>query len=187
MPRTLRRNFIQRFKENVNKHPQQPLYVFLDIHGSVKASYTYEQFDERSKALACSLIRKENLNAGDRVLLAYPPGLEMMVAFFACVRAGIIPVPVYPPTTQGFSAAFEKMTYIATDCQAAAVLTDRTLYWSMRVNLTKTRLLNLGCGKNLGLLPRTAYRWIPIRGKINPGTSFFYNIPVDQPTTQKEL
>ena len=143
MPRTLRRNFIQRFKENVNKHPQQPLYVFLDIHRSVKASYTYEQFDERSKALACSLIRKENLNAGDRVLLAYPPGLEMMVAFFACVRAGIIPVPVYPPTTQGFSAAFEKMTYIATDCQAAAVLTDRTLYWSMRVNLTKTRLLNL--------------------------------------------
>ena len=143
MPRTLRRNFIQLFKENVKKHPQQPLYVFLDIHGSVKASYTYEQFDERSKALACSLIRKENLNAGDRVLLAYPPGLEMMVAFFACARAGIIPVPVYPPTTQGFSAAFEKMTYIATDCQAAAVLTDRTLYWSMRVNLTKTRLLNL--------------------------------------------
>ena len=42
---------------------------------------------------------------GDRVLLAYPPGLEMITAFFACIRLGWIPVPVYPPTGHGFDSA----------------------------------------------------------------------------------
>lgn len=34
---------------------------------------------------------------GDRVLLVYPPGLEFIVAFLACLRAGAVAVPVYPP------------------------------------------------------------------------------------------
>ena len=37
------------------------------------------------------------LKRGDRALLVYPPGLEVIVAFFACARLGAIPVPVYPP------------------------------------------------------------------------------------------
>ena len=36
------------------------------------------------------------------------PGLEMICAFFGCVRAGLIPVPVYPPSSRGFQRAFVK-------------------------------------------------------------------------------
>lgn len=143
MENTGKVSYIDLFKENVKKHPDQLLYVFLDINGKIQSSYTYEQFNKRSLALAISLVNKEKLSIGDRVLLAYPPGLEMMVAFFACIRAGIIPVPVYPPASNGFNAALEKMTYIAKDCGAAAILTDRTLYWSMQVNRAKTKLLTL--------------------------------------------
>jgi thioester reductase-like protein len=143
-----KRTFIDVFKDNVKEHPHQLLYVFLDIHGQVQSSYTYEQFDQRSVALAASLVHKERLISGDRVLLAYPPGLEMMVAFFASIRAGLIPVPVYPPTSNGFSAALEKMTFIAKDCGAVAILTDRTLYWSMRVNMAKHSVISLSLKKH---------------------------------------
>lgn len=37
------------------------------------------------------------LTPGERVLLVYPPSLDFMVAFYACVRARLIAVPVFPP------------------------------------------------------------------------------------------
>lgn len=32
-----------------------------------------------------------------RAVLVYPPSLDYMVAFLACLKAGIIAVPVFPP------------------------------------------------------------------------------------------
>ena len=34
---------------------------------------------------------------GDRVLLVYPPSLDFIIAFLACIRASIVAVPVFPP------------------------------------------------------------------------------------------
>jgi thioester reductase-like protein len=76
--------------------------------------------------------------AGDRVLLAYPPGLEMICAFFGCVRAGLIPVPVYPPSSRGFQSALYKMVHIAKDCNAAAILTCQDHHASLKTNLARS-------------------------------------------------
>jgi thioester reductase-like protein len=73
-----------------------------------------------------------------RLLLAYPPGLEMICAFFGCVRAGLIPVPVYPPSSRGFQAALYKMVHIAKDCQAAGILTSRDYHGSLKTNLARS-------------------------------------------------
>jgi acyl-CoA synthetase (AMP-forming)/AMP-acid ligase II len=53
------------------------------ISGEVKESYTYKSFDERTDAIAYHISKEYNLKKGDRVLLVYPPGLEMICAFFA--------------------------------------------------------------------------------------------------------
>lgn len=133
-------HIVQEFKKCLADHPEQLLYVFLDKQGKIKESYTYRTFDERTYAIAQLLQQKKSLVKGDRVLLAYPPGLEMICAFFACARIGLIPVPVYPPANQGFFSSLQKMNFIALDCGAKAVLTDRTYYWSMQINLTRKKL-----------------------------------------------
>ena len=71
-------------------------------------------------------------------MLAYPPGLEMICAFFGCVRAGLIPVPVYPPGSRGFQSALYKMVHIAKDCQAAGILTSRDYHASLKTNLARS-------------------------------------------------
>jgi thioester reductase-like protein len=76
--------------------------------------------------------------AEDRLLLAYPPGLEMICAFFGCVRAGLIPVPVYPPGSRGFQSALYKMVHIAKDCQAAGILTSKDYHASLKTNLARS-------------------------------------------------
>src|SRR3984885_13391220 len=120
-----------------DKHPDKLLYSFLDVAGDPIESYTYASFLHRAKAIAGHLRNEGRFAVGDRLLLAYPPGLEMICAFFGCVRAGLIPVPVYPPSSRGFQSALYKMVHIAKDCQAAGILTSSDYHASLKNNLTR--------------------------------------------------
>jgi len=119
-------------------HPHKLVYSYLDLNGNTIESYTYASFLHRTKAIAGHLKRARRFAAQDRLLLAYPPGLEMICAFFGCVRAGLIPVPVYPPSSRGFQSALYKMVHIARDCQAAGILTSKDYHASLKTNLARS-------------------------------------------------
>lgn len=123
-----------------DQQPDKLLFSFLDISGNQTEKYTYSEFIYRTNAIASNLSNEYKFKPGDRILLAYPPGLEMICAFFACARLGLIPVPAYPPTSHGFESSLNKMTYIAKDCQAKAILTSRDYYWSVKLNLSRTNI-----------------------------------------------
>ena len=120
-----------------DEHPDKLLYSYLDVNGDPIESYTYASFLHRVEAIAGYLWQEGRFAAGDRLLLAYPPGLEMICAFFGCVRAGLIPVPVYPPSSRGFQSALYKTVHIAKDCQAAGILTSRDYHASLKTNLAR--------------------------------------------------
>jgi thioester reductase-like protein len=120
------------------EHPDKLLYSYLDVNGDPIESYTYASFLHRAQAIAGHLRKNDRFAAGDRLLLAYPPGLEMICAFFGCVRAGLIPVPVYPPSSRGFQSALYKMVHIARDCQASGILTSKDYHASLKTNLARS-------------------------------------------------
>ena len=126
------------------EHPHKLLYTYLDLNGNAIESYSYGSFIERTKSIASHLLNDSRFQAEDRVLLAYPPGLEMICAFFGCVRAGLIPVPVYPPSSRGFQSALYKMVHIAKDCQAAGILTSKDYHASLKTNLTRNGVATSG-------------------------------------------
>src|SRR5580698_4261024 len=121
-----------------NQHPHRLLYSYIDVNGNPIGGYSYEQFLHRTKVIAGHLRKEHGFQSQDRLLLAYPPGLEMICAFFGCVRAGLIPVPVYPPSSRGFQGALYKMVHIAKDCQAAGILTSKDYLGSLKTNLARS-------------------------------------------------
>jgi thioester reductase-like protein len=121
-----------------DRHPHKLLYSYLDVNGNAIECYSYASFLRRTKAIARHLRNEHHFAPEDRLLLAYPPGLEMICAFFGCVRAGLIPVPVYPPGSRGFQSALYKMVHIAKDCQAAGVLTSKDYHASLKTNLARS-------------------------------------------------
>jgi thioester reductase-like protein len=131
-------SILDRLDDLGHEHPHKLLYSYLDLNGREIESYTYASFLHRTKVIAGHLRKRHRFAAQDRLLLAYPPGLEMICAFFGCVRAGLIPVPVYPPSSNGFQAALHKMIHIAKDCQAAGVLTSQEYHGSLRTNLARS-------------------------------------------------
>src|ERR1044072_5401439 len=73
-------------------------YTFLIDGETEEISLSYGELDQRARAIGARL---QSLNAKDQpVLLLYPLGLEYIAAFFGCLYAGAIAVPVYPPTSQ---------------------------------------------------------------------------------------
>eukprot|EP00980_Cylindrotheca_fusiformis_P003161 scaffold721_cov131-Cylindrotheca_fusiformis.AAC.51 len=90
---------LDRLNKNVEKNGSKTLFTFLSPGldgGSLQKSYTYAAFALETSNLAQRLL-ESGMNQGDRALLVYPPSLDFMVAFFACLKAGIIAVPVFPP------------------------------------------------------------------------------------------
>src|SRR3954452_11278771 len=79
--------------------PQKLLFEFRNRRGEAIERHTYQSFHERTQSLAAHLNGTSGLAPGDRVLLAYPPGLEGITALLACARAGLIGVPVALPKT----------------------------------------------------------------------------------------
>jgi len=134
----MRASILNKLDSLGEEHPHKLLYSYIDLNGNQIEGYSYESFLHRTKVIAGHLRREYRFAAQDRVLLAYPPGLEMICAFFGCVRAGLIPVPVYPPSSHGFQGALYKMVHIAKDCQAAGVLTSIDYQGSLRTNLARS-------------------------------------------------
>src|SRR3984885_9189568 len=121
-----------------DEHPHKLLYSYIDLNGTPIEGYSYASFLHRTKVIAGHLRKEHRFAAHDRLLLAYPPGLEMICAFFGCVRAGLIPVPVYPPSSHGFQGALYKMVHIAKDCQASGILTSKDYLGSLKTNLARS-------------------------------------------------
>jgi acyl-CoA synthetase (AMP-forming)/AMP-acid ligase II/acyl carrier protein len=73
--------------------------------GEPEERLTYRELHERVIALAHRL--RERTKPGERALLLYPPGLDFVVAFFACLSARVVAVPVPPPRRKHQAASLE--------------------------------------------------------------------------------
>jgi acyl-CoA synthetase (AMP-forming)/AMP-acid ligase II len=126
-PRTLL-DVLQRRSEH---QQHQPIYTFL--RGEKQESLTYEELDGLARSLAAHL--GEICGRGERALLLYPPGLEYIVALYACMYAGLIAVPAYVPRP---NRPLSRLESIVGDAQPAVALTTRELLNSPRSGFLRT-------------------------------------------------
>jgi acyl-CoA synthetase (AMP-forming)/AMP-acid ligase II len=111
--------------------PGDKAYVYLK-DGEVEAgTMTYKTLDQRARVIAVQL--QQLFRPRERVLLAYPSGLDFITAFFGCLYAGVVAVPAYPPSNPADGPRFAK---IALDAAAAGVCTNVARIDSVRSALS---------------------------------------------------
>ncbi|WP_322768474.1 fatty acyl-AMP ligase [Frankia sp. Cr1] len=110
--------------------PANRAYVFLTEHGEEEAVLTYGELHARALAVARQLSR--GCKPGDRALLLFPQGLDFIVAYFGCLYAQVIAVPVNPPRKNRMQDATRS---IVKDCAPSAVLTLSAMLESTRESL----------------------------------------------------
>lgn len=74
--------------------PNRLSHVYLRDGETPQAQLTCERLDVAARAVAVEIGR--HAPPGARALLHYPPGLDFVVAFFGCLYAGVIAVPIAP-------------------------------------------------------------------------------------------
>ncbi len=102
--------------------PQQTAYTFLVDGETEEVSITYQELDMQSRNIAAYL--QFLGQRGERALLLYQPGLEYIIAFFACLYAGVVAVPAYPPRP---NKPLPRLQAIVTDAQAKVALTTTSI------------------------------------------------------------
>ena len=121
------RSLVSYLEETADRDPDRVLYTFRNVSGEITNSLTFGQFHRRTDSLACQLTDAGYIRSGEPALLVYPPGLEFGAAFFACAKAGALPVPVPPPGRTGMGGDLERLEHIARDCGAGVALSERKL------------------------------------------------------------
>ena len=106
--------------------PSETIYSFLLDGYSDQVGLTCGELDQRARSIASHL--NERANPGERAVLMYSAGLEFIAAFFACLYAGVIAVPAFPPRNRRTAPRIDAILCDADArlCLTESVVLDRT-------------------------------------------------------------
>ena len=97
-------------------------YRFLADGERETESITWAALDARARSIGAML--QDRVGPGERVLLAYPSGLDFIAAFFGCLYAGAIAVPAPLPAHR---RGWPRFAALAKDADAALALSPEPL------------------------------------------------------------
>jgi fatty-acyl-CoA synthase len=88
-----------------------------------EASFSYTAL-ERASARYGGALQALGLKKGDRVVLICPANEDFILCFFGAIRAGIVPVPIYPPLGLGqLQGYLDNTRHIVAKSGARAIVT----------------------------------------------------------------
>lgn len=126
LPRSLE-NAVQRYGSSSYKAPAATV---LDPNGKLITTLTYGKLQSRSYKIAHALLGGGELGAGlvkpgDRVALVYPnnDAIGFMCAFYGCLEAGVVPVPIEVPLTRR-DAGSQQIGFLLGSCGVSVALTS---------------------------------------------------------------
>ena len=111
-------NLVELVRHRALHQPDDIAFAYLVDGENEQVHLTNSELDRQARAIGAWLVSLGL--AGERALLLYPPGLEFISAFFGCLYAGVVAVPVYPPRR---NRSLARIQSIADDAEAKVALT----------------------------------------------------------------
>ena len=113
-------------ERNALAHPDRLAYRFLSYTSPTGFAAHQEDLDfrevyERVERVAAHL--GEVAEPGDRALLLLKSDPDFLIGFLACLRAGVIAVPVAHPERRHFERELDKLRHVVVDATPSVVIT----------------------------------------------------------------
>ncbi|MFQ3244133.1 MAG: amino acid adenylation domain-containing protein [Arenicella sp.] len=96
-------------------------FTFIEDNGE-KSLICFADLHRRAQSIAQYLVTE--FEPGTKVVLLFPQGLEYIQAFLGCLYAGVVAVPLYPPSSEKHAG---RVLTVIDDCKAKLVLTTNAL------------------------------------------------------------
>ncbi|KAK3083552.1 hypothetical protein FSP39_025271 [Pinctada imbricata] len=104
--------------------PDHILYTLLNSKVQPTVQMTCSQLYKRAERIGCMLMEKGKLNTGDHVALIYPPGVDLISAFYGCLFVGCVPVTIRPPHPQNIATTLPTVKMVVEVSKSSAILTN---------------------------------------------------------------
>ncbi len=112
-----------------------PAATVLDTNGKICPQLTYGKLYNRSRKIAYSLLNKIgvkgelSIRTGDRLALVFPNSdpIGFLCAFYGCLTAGVIPVPIEVPLTRR-DAGSQQIGFLLGSCNVSYALTSEACF-----------------------------------------------------------
>ena len=111
-------NLVSLVQYRAETEPNEPAFIYLTNSVDNEIVMTNADLDQQARRIAAWL--QDRNMFGQRVLLLYPPGLDFIAAYFGCLYAGVIAVPVYPPRR---NRSLLRIQSVVKNAQATVALT----------------------------------------------------------------
>jgi acyl-CoA synthetase (AMP-forming)/AMP-acid ligase II len=157
-------SLMKRLQQNGQELPNKTAVSFLqctsDKIPTISSSWNYHQLNSAVEFLAARLLPpvgvdgsnetpliqipsdQPPLEKGDRILIVYPPcSPHFLITFLACLRAGLVAVPVYPPHPDR-KDSLGAFAGIARECGARVALTNGEYATSKRLGQLKNNFMS---------------------------------------------
>ncbi|CAB9523170.1 unknown protein [Seminavis robusta] len=144
--------FFPTILDSLNNHavetPDKVVYTWVDINCKEQGTMTFKQLEDQSNAVAARLL-KLGCKKGDRVMVAYPFGLEFLAGMFGAMKTGVIPCSIYPPNPNQLKTDMPKFRGFVEDAGAKYALSSAAFATAMTAAsvLFKTGVTWIGTDK----------------------------------------
>ncbi|CAB9500940.1 D-alanine--D-alanyl carrier protein ligase [Seminavis robusta] len=121
---------LQALVHHATEKPNNIVFTWVDIKCKEQRNMTFKQLEDESNAVAARLL-KLGCKKGDRVMVAYPFGLEFLAGMFGAMKIGVIPCSIYPPNPSQLKTDMPKFRGFVEDAGAKYALTSNTFATAM--------------------------------------------------------
>lgn len=121
LPKTHASNMVECLRYLARVRPNDS--ALITVKASGEGHFSYQQLEDKVKGLAAILQQKFIL--GDRALILHDNDEHYVVSFLACLYAGIVAVPIFPPESMR-EKHLERLLAVAEDAQPVCLLTAST-------------------------------------------------------------
>ncbi|XP_043468500.1 disco-interacting protein 2 homolog A isoform X2 [Leptopilina heterotoma] len=103
------------------------IFTSLNSKGAVAASLSCSQLHKKAERIGNLLLDRGRINTGDHVALIFPPGTDLICAFYGCLYVGAVPVTIRPPHPQNLQTTLPTVKMIVDVSKSVMILTNQNL------------------------------------------------------------
>uniref|UniRef100_A0A915E6R1 AMP-dependent synthetase/ligase domain-containing protein n=1 Tax=Ditylenchus dipsaci TaxID=166011 RepID=A0A915E6R1_9BILA len=107
--------------------PEHVLFTQINAKGVELDNFSCQHLLKKAERIGALLLDKGHLSAGDHVALIFPPGLELIAAFYGCLAAGLVPVCIRAPSTQNLQASLITVRMVVDVSKSVALLSNSAM------------------------------------------------------------
>ena len=122
-------NLVELLQWRAREQPDALALAYLDDELNISASLTYRQLERKARSIGAHLSRR--VSPGERVLLVYPENIAFLPAFWGCLYAGLVAVPVIFPDPERLPRLLPRIQKIIADSESRLVLAPKEAILSL--------------------------------------------------------